>query len=76
VGEGVTVPAIEVGDDLTVRPATWRVARVAERRWHLLAADGAVRTFVELDAEGLPVLVDGRRWPMEHAAADALGTSR
>ena len=64
-GCGVSVPVIEVADDLTVRLATWRAARVAERRWHLLAADGGIRTTLEIDADGLPVLDDAHRWLME-----------
>jgi hypothetical protein len=64
-GCGRSVPAIEVAPDLSVRPATWRVARVGERRWHLLAADGGQRTSAEVDPDGLPVLAEGRRWPME-----------
>ncbi len=65
VGEGASVPVIEVGEDLAVRHATWRVARVGRGRWRLLAADGGVSTTVEIDEDGLPDLADARRWPME-----------
>jgi hypothetical protein len=65
IGCGASIPTIEVGEDLAVRLATWRAARVGERRWHLLAADGGLRTTIELDPDGLPVLDEGRRWPME-----------
>jgi hypothetical protein len=65
VGDGASVPAIEVRPDLAVRHATWRVARVGQQRWRLLAADGGVSTVVDLDAAGLPVLPDGSTWAME-----------
>jgi hypothetical protein len=65
VGEGASVPAIEVLPDLSVRRATWRVARTAVRRWRLLAADGGASTSLELDEAGLPLLDDGETWPME-----------
>jgi len=68
VGEGASVPVVEVLQDLSVRPATWRVARVGVHRWRLLAADGGVSTVVDLDGAGLPVLFDGVTWPMEFDA--------
>jgi hypothetical protein len=69
VGEGWTVPAVEVQPELRVREATWRVARVAERRWHLVAADGGALITVDLDPLGIPVrLADEARWPLEVAS--------
>jgi hypothetical protein len=65
MGEGTSVPVIEVLPDLHVRQATWRVARTAERRWRLLAADGGASIALELDETGLPLLDDGGTWPME-----------
>ena len=69
-GEGASVPAVEVGGALTVRPATWRVARVGERRWRLLAADGGPSLAVTLDDDGIPAdLEDAAGWPLELAAS-------
>jgi hypothetical protein len=69
VGEGVSVPAIEIGDALQIRPATWRAARTAERRWRLLAADGGPSVLVQLDDDGVPAgLDDSLDWPLEVAA--------
>lgn len=66
VGEGASIPAIEVGEDLSVRRATWRVARVGPRRWWLLAADGGARVAITLDLDGVPTdLGEARSWPME-----------
>jgi hypothetical protein len=66
VGEGETVPAVEVRQQLQVRPATWRVARVGERRWRLVAADGGADMTVDLDDSGVPAAFAGdRTWPLE-----------
>jgi hypothetical protein len=66
VGQGRTIPAIEVAGDLTVRAATWRVARVGDRRWRLLAADGGPSVAVTLDGDGVPAdLEDAASWPLE-----------
>ena len=65
-GEGATFPAVEVAEDLSVRRATWRAARVAERRWRLLAADGGASVFVELGPDGVPAGLDGAAtWALE-----------
>ena len=66
VGEGDRFPAVEVGDDLAIRRATWRAARVADRRWLLLAADRGASVTVTLDDDGAPAgLEDAAGWPME-----------
>lgn len=66
IGEGTAIPAVEVGEGLAVRRATWRVARVGERRWRLLAADGGASLVVTLDADGIPTaLEDEAGWPLE-----------
>jgi hypothetical protein len=66
VGEGDCFPAVEVGDDLTIRRATWRAARVSDRRWLLLAADRGVSVTVTLDDDGvLAGLEDASGWPLE-----------
>lgn len=65
VGEGVSVPAIEVAPGLVVREATWRVARVATHRWQLLPADGGSVEAVEIDLDGILLLPDGETWPLE-----------
>jgi hypothetical protein len=66
VGEGVSVPAVEVADTLRIRPATWRAARTGERRWRLLAADAGPWVALELDDEGVPTgLEDAGSWPLE-----------
>jgi hypothetical protein len=65
-GEGRTFPAVEIADDLAIRRATWRVARVGERRWRMLAADGGPSVAVTLDGDGVPAdLEDGESWPLE-----------
>lgn len=67
-GEGASAEAVEIGGNLAVRRATWRVARVGERRWHLLAADGGPSVVVTLDEDGIPAaLGDGWDWPLEVA---------
>jgi hypothetical protein len=69
VGEGHTVAVVEVGIDLTVELATWRVARVAEARWWLLPAAGGTPMRLEVDDRGIPVgLADERDWPLEQEA--------
>ncbi len=65
VGEGSNIPAVEVGIDLRPRPATWHIARTAERRWRLLAADGGTSLLLETDGDGLPTGVDSSTWPLE-----------
>ena len=66
VGEGDRFPAVEVGDDLAIRRATWRAARVADRRWLLLAADRGASVTVTLDDDGAPAgLEDAAGWPLE-----------
>lgn len=66
VGQGRTIAAVEVGGDLTVRQATWRVARVGDRRWRMLAADGGVSLAVTLDDDGVPGgLEAAESWPLE-----------
>lgn len=65
VGEGASLPAVEVGIDLRVRRATWRVARTGERSWRLLAADGGPSLRLETDADGIPTAADGVSWPLE-----------
>jgi hypothetical protein len=68
VGEGVSVPAVEVSDALRVRAATWRAARTGERRWRLLAADGGPSVLLEIDEAGVPSgLEDAGSWPLELA---------
>ncbi len=65
-GQGSAIPAVEIADDLSIRQATWRVARVGERRWRLLAADGGPSVAVTLDDDGIPTaLEDAETWPLE-----------
>lgn len=66
VGEGSSFAAVEVGPDLSIRRAIWRAARVGERRWRLLAADGTASVLVELDEHGIPGNLDAPvAWPLE-----------
>ena len=66
VGEGATVPAVEIAEDLSIRRATWRVARVGERRWLLLAADRGPAVTVAFDEDGIPTGLDAEEaWPLE-----------
>ncbi len=68
VGEGASVPAVEVGDALSIRKATWRAARTGERRWRLLAADGGPSVLLVLDEDGVPAdMEQGGDWPLELA---------
>lgn len=70
VGEGASVPAIQVGESLAICRATWRTARTGERRWRLLAADGGPSLTLELDADGVPTgLDDAADWPLDRAPA-------
>jgi hypothetical protein len=69
VGEGITVPAVEVDTDLVVRAATWRVARTGDRRWRMLAADRALALVLEVAGDGTPVLAEGATWPLERERA-------
>ncbi len=66
VGEGASIPVLEVADALVIRRATWRVARTGDHRWRLLAADGGPSVLLETDADGVPTgLLDGVGWPLE-----------
>lgn len=70
-GEGMSVPAVEVGAELAVRAATWRVARTGDRRWRLLPADGGEIVTVVLDADGAPTdLAEGATWPLERESRE------
>ncbi len=70
VGEGASVPAIEVGDTLAIRRATWRTARTGDRRWRLLAADGGPSVTLELDPDGVPAGLDtAADWPLDREPA-------
>jgi hypothetical protein len=67
VGEGRSIPAIEIGPGLAVRAATWRVAHTSAERWRMLAADGGASLLLVLDADGLPTGDDAATWPLEEA---------
>ena len=65
VGEGHTLPGVSVGVTLAVEPATFRVARLAERRWVFVAAATGETLAVDLDEDGIACLRDGDSWPLE-----------
>ena len=65
VAEGRTVVGVSVGIDLRVVPATFRVARVAERSWRFVAADTGVVVAVDLDEHGIAILPAAETWPLE-----------
>ncbi len=66
VGEGASFAAVEVSEDLVIRRATWRAARVGERRWQLLAADRGPSATLTLDGDGIPDGLDAAAgWPLE-----------
>jgi len=70
VGEGASIPAVEISDALGIRPATWRAARTGEHRWRLLAADGGPSVLLEIDGDGVPTGLDAAGdWPLELAPA-------
>ena len=65
VGEGHTLPGVSIGVELAVAPTTFRVARLAERRWVFVAAATGDTLAVDLDQDGIPSLGDGDSWPLE-----------
>jgi hypothetical protein len=68
VGEGRTVQGVLVAPSLTVRPATFRVARIGPRGWRFIVADTGEELGVTLDLDGIPTLADGENWPLELSA--------
>jgi hypothetical protein len=60
VGEEGRRPAIRINLGLALEAGPIRVERLAPGRW-LLAADVPL----DVDDDGLPVLRDGRTWPLE-----------
>ncbi len=67
VGEGRSFPGVLVAPDLSVRPVTFRVARVGPRGWRFIVADTGDETAVTLDLDGIPVLDAAETWPLERA---------
>jgi len=65
VGEGHTLTGVSIGVDLAVPPTTFRVARLAERRWVFVVAATGDALAVDLDADGIPILPEGDTWPLE-----------
>ena len=65
VGEGHTLPGVSIGVELAVAPTTFRVARLAERRWVFVVASTGDTLAVDLDEDGIPSLADGESWPLE-----------
>ena len=61
----VPVPGVSIGVDLAVPPTTFRVARLAERRWVFVVAATGDALAVDLDADGIPILPEGDTWPLE-----------
>ena len=71
-GCGSSGAAVEGGEDLAIRRATWRAARVGDRRWRLLAADGGASLTVELDDDGIATGLDDEvDWPLEADSASS-----
>ena len=65
VGEGRTFTGASIGVELGVVPTTFRVARLAERRWVFVVAATGDTLAVDLDDEGMPSLGGGDTWPLE-----------
>jgi hypothetical protein len=65
IGQGLTVPGVSVDMGLTVRRATFRVARVGPRGWWFVTADTGQQTGVTLDLDGIPLLAEAESWPLE-----------
>jgi hypothetical protein len=65
VGEGRALVGASVDLELVVTPATFRVVRVADRRWSFLDADTGEAVAVELDEDGIPVVPAAISWPLE-----------
>jgi hypothetical protein len=65
VGEGRTFTGVSIGVELVVVPTTFRVARLAERRWVFVVAATGDALAVDLDDDGIPSLAGGDSWPLE-----------
>jgi hypothetical protein len=65
VGEGRSIPGVLVRVDLSVRPVTFRVARVGPRGWRIIIADTGEEIAVTLDLDGIPTLEAAESWPLE-----------
>ena len=65
VGEGHTLAGVSIGVELVVTPTTFRVARLAERRWVFVVPATREALAVDLDEDGIPSLADGDSWPLE-----------
>ena len=65
VGEGRTFMGASIGVELAVVPTTFRVARLAERRWVFVVAATGDALAVDLDDDGIPSLAGGDTWPLE-----------
>jgi hypothetical protein len=61
VGEGIELPVVRLGHDLSVRSSVARVGRRAPGAWTI---DGAP---LDLDARGVVVLGEAHEWPLETA---------
>ena len=62
-GERVVGEGLRIDDALLPSPVSWTVERPAPEVWSIHAGDETVE--VRLDASGLPVLDEGRAWPLE-----------
>jgi hypothetical protein len=65
VGEGHTLTGVSIGVELAVTPTTFRVARLAERRWVFVVPATGDSLAVDLDEDGIPSLADSDSWPLE-----------
>lgn len=71
VGEGGFLAGVDVGPGLEVRPATWQVERLGERRWRIRREDGGGQLIVEHDQAGVPMGLDSAgTWPLERDPAE------
>jgi hypothetical protein len=68
VGEGRSIPGVLVHADLSIRPVTFRVARIGPRGWRFITADTGAETAITVDLDGIPTLEAAMSWPLEHAA--------
>ena len=65
IGQGHTIAGISIDIALTVRPATFRVARVGPRGWWFVTADSGQQTGVTLDLDGIAILEAAESWALE-----------
>jgi len=65
VDETLTVPMLRVDDALQPRAVVWQVTRTADATWAMASAARDEERAFTVDEDGLVVLPDEERWPLE-----------